>query len=37
VAGGDGGVPVVLAQPDSASARCFRELALRLPTPTPAA
>lgn len=36
VDGGDGGRPVVLAQPDSASARAFLELALGLPIPTPA-
>lgn len=36
VEGGDGGRPVVLSQPDSASARAFLELAQRLPIPTPA-
>jgi ATP-binding protein involved in chromosome partitioning len=36
VDGGDGGRPVVLTQPDSASARAFFELAERLPIPTPA-
>ncbi|MGB7563920.1 MAG: Mrp/NBP35 family ATP-binding protein [Prochlorococcaceae cyanobacterium] len=36
VDGGDGGRPVVLTQPDSASARAFFQLAERLPIPTPA-